>query len=120
LISPSLSTIFHAPSTYFHFDQNDIAYPLELRLSSSHLFGDASQQPSRYRLRGLVTHVGSRVGDGHYKALCRYNTSAATQCFSPHDVWFEFDDEHIDVITDEASILSRTSGVYLLFYEAIP
>ncbi|KAK9474828.1 uncharacterized protein V1510DRAFT_229087 [Dipodascopsis tothii] len=63
--------------------------------------------PIPYRLRAVVVHFGTH-SFGHYVCYRRF-----------HDTWFRISDKTVAAVT-VAEVLSRSSGVVMLFYERDP
>ena len=91
---------------YFEFRE-------ELDMEKYALKGDFEENYYKYRLRGVILHVGT-VESGHYYALIKQN-----------EKWMKFDDEKISEVVsfDQESFGSRdaqsSKNAYLLLYERI-
>ncbi|CCD25235.1 uncharacterized protein NDAI_0E04180 [Naumovozyma dairenensis CBS 421] len=89
---------------------NKIVYPLELNVSSSF----TSSISKKYKLQGIVVHMGSSPQQGHYVAICKTDKYG----------WLLFDDETASWINEE-EVLSfigdekSQNTAYVLFYEEV-
>jgi ubiquitin carboxyl-terminal hydrolase 4/11/15 len=81
-----------------------VEYPEEINLAQF-VIGPQKAAPLKYRLMGIIKHLGSTIAAGHYGAvvLNRFN-----------DKWYAFND-HICHEATHDDVHSRSA--YLLFYE---
>jgi ubiquitin C-terminal hydrolase len=71
-------------------------------------FVDAQETFSKYKLTGLVQHIGS-IGSGHYVSYCKHKTSGS---------WYLFDDSRVTPISNPSSV--EQTEAYVLFFQRVP
>merc|ERR1711920_330027 len=70
---------------------------------------DRSASSTKYKLYGVVQHLGASPFSGHYVATCWHQASRA---------WWEFNDSRVSPIaTERLETEVMTSGAYVLFLD---
>lgn len=86
-----------------------LEFDMDLELSAQHMSSalqlSLGKEAARYRLQGVVSHHGKRMGDGHY---------TCDGCVQ--DKWFRFDDRSVKPISPE-QVLNQQA--YILVYQRI-
>ncbi|KAL1544548.1 Ubiquitin carboxyl-terminal hydrolase 8 [Salvia divinorum] len=72
---------------------------------SGYIAEKGGQSSNRYMLYAISNHYGS-MGGGHYTAFVHHGG----------DRWYDFDDSHVSVISEEKI---KTSAAYVLFYRRV-
>lgn len=85
-----------------------VNFPVTSHLDMSQFMEEVPNQPTEYRLIGLIQHIGS-MGGGHYIAYCQHKRK-------PQD-WYEFDDVQVNPVMPEQV---ERAEPYVLFYQRVP
>jgi ubiquitin carboxyl-terminal hydrolase 20/33 len=81
-----------------------VSFPLENIDMGPYLHKDCNSQVTNYRLVGVICHLGSSLGGGHYVSYCA----------SPSNKWYEFDDR---VVTKVPVETVANVEAYVLLYQ---
>eukprot|EP00929_Paragymnodinium_shiwhaense_P033614 TRINITY_DN18429_c0_g1_i1.p1 TRINITY_DN18429_c0_g1~~TRINITY_DN18429_c0_g1_i1.p1 ORF type:complete len:924 (+),score=193.05 TRINITY_DN18429_c0_g1_i1:152-2923(+) len=102
---------FKYDGNWFNGSKNSkvVTFPVNRPLDMSCFLESPSGQSSEYRLIGLIQHIGSKMGAGHYIAYCRHKKRP--------DDWFEFDDLQVSTVSADHV---ENSEPYVLFYQRMP
>ncbi|XP_020266514.1 ubiquitin carboxyl-terminal hydrolase 8 [Asparagus officinalis] len=108
---PEILVIHLKRFSYSRFLKNKLEtfvdFPID-DLELSDYIAYKTQQPShRYRLYAISNHYGS-MGGGHYTAYVHHEGA---------NRWYDFDDRHVNPLSDETSI--KSSAAYVLFYQRV-
>ena len=82
----------------------------------SQIFRSEDKKDARYRLVGVIEHIGNSLKKGHYVAYVRGSRTGSKQQSSGSSTWFHADDSIIREVS-LANVLMCEA--YLLFYERI-
>ncbi|CAG0912375.1 unnamed protein product [Notodromas monacha] len=85
-----------------------VSFPLECIDMGPYLHKDCKSRVTKYRLVGVICHIGNSLGGGHYVSYC---STAARK-------WFEFDDRIVTRVTPE--IVANTEAYVLLYQKDDP
>ena len=97
-----------------------LAFPLHkfdfFYIIISQIFRSEDKKDARYRLVGVIEHIGNSLKKGHYVAYVRGSRTGSKQQSSGSSTWFHADDSIIREVS-LANVLMCEA--YLLFYERI-